>query len=220
MQALLLGSIGTLADTSELQRQAFNEAFAAHGLDWNWSQDAYRHMLREAGGARRIRAQAEAEGREVDADAVHASKSERFQRMLDDGKARSRPGIPDLIEQARRDGVRVGLVTTTEARNVDRLLAGLNLSRDGFDVIVTREDVSEPKPDGECYRQAASRLDVPPAACLAIEDNSDGVRAALEAGMACVAWPNENTRGHDFTGAHMAGDDIGAAVGAVRTAAE
>jgi hypothetical protein len=34
MSAILFGSISTLADTSELQRRAFNEAFSAHGLDW------------------------------------------------------------------------------------------------------------------------------------------------------------------------------------------
>ena len=38
MSAILFGSISTLADTSELQRRAFNEAFEAHGLDWNWSR--------------------------------------------------------------------------------------------------------------------------------------------------------------------------------------
>ena len=36
MSAILFGSISTIADTSELQRQAFNQAFKAHGLDWDW----------------------------------------------------------------------------------------------------------------------------------------------------------------------------------------
>ena len=35
-KAVLFGSIGTLAETSDLQRDAFNEAFKISGLDWFW----------------------------------------------------------------------------------------------------------------------------------------------------------------------------------------
>ena len=38
--------------------------------------------------------------------------------------------------------------------------------------------------------------------CVAIEDNVDGVRAATAAGVVCVAFPNENTAGHDFPTPH------------------
>jgi hypothetical protein len=41
MSAILFGSIGPIADTSELQRQAFNQAFQAHGLDWCWHREEY-----------------------------------------------------------------------------------------------------------------------------------------------------------------------------------
>ncbi|WGH79410.1 HAD family hydrolase [Jannaschia ovalis] len=208
MKALFLGSIGTLSDTSELQREAFNAAFREHGLDWHWDRDAYRDMLRVAGGRRRIEAQAEAEGVEVDATAVHATKSRLFQEMLDAGRAEARPGIRELIETARDDGMLLGLVTTTSKGNVNALLGGLDLSPDSFDVVVTRDNVTEPKPDPECYAHAAGALGAETKACIAIEDNADGVRAALAAGTTCYAWPNENTTDHDFSGATMAGRDI------------
>ncbi len=54
MSAILFGSISTLVDSSELQRRAFNEAFEAHGLDWQWSQPDYVAMLESNGGAQRI----------------------------------------------------------------------------------------------------------------------------------------------------------------------
>ncbi|MFT7179418.1 MAG: phosphoglycolate phosphatase-like HAD superfamily hydrolase, partial [Oceanospirillaceae bacterium] len=38
-KAILFGSIGTLVETSELQRRAFNQAFSEAGLDWNWSEE-------------------------------------------------------------------------------------------------------------------------------------------------------------------------------------
>jgi hypothetical protein len=54
VSALLFGSISTVADTSELQRAAFNRAFAEHGLDWTWDRDDYRAMLATSGGRSRI----------------------------------------------------------------------------------------------------------------------------------------------------------------------
>ena len=82
MSAILFGSISTLADTSELQREAFNRAFAEHGLNWRWDLDDYRTMLEKSGGADRIAAYAEERGDTVDAAAVHATKSKLFQESL------------------------------------------------------------------------------------------------------------------------------------------
>ena len=73
MPAILFGPISTISDTSELQRQAFNDAFAEHGLDWNWGLDEYRALLTSNGGAARIADYAAERGDEVDAQAVHAT---------------------------------------------------------------------------------------------------------------------------------------------------
>jgi beta-phosphoglucomutase-like phosphatase (HAD superfamily) len=59
-----------------------------------------------------------------------------------------------------------------------------------FDTIVTRDDVTNPKPDPEPYLLAASRLGIAPAACLAIEDSHAGVRAAHGAGMQTIMVPD------------------------------
>ena len=91
MPAILFGSISTLADTSELQRRAFDEAFASAELDWNWSRDDYRDMLGSNGGADRVSEYAKSVGTEVDAVAVHATKSSIFQQLLADADVQPRP---------------------------------------------------------------------------------------------------------------------------------
>ena len=55
MKALLFGSIGVLAETSELQRQAYNTAFVAHGVDWHWNIATYCRHLATPGGQNRLR---------------------------------------------------------------------------------------------------------------------------------------------------------------------
>jgi HAD superfamily hydrolase (TIGR01509 family) len=210
MSAVLFGSISAVADTSERQRRAFNDAFAAHGLDWRWDRAEYRAMLSTSGGQARVAEQARSTGQEVDAQAVHATKSQLFRDGLAATPPTARPGVVDTIRAARDKGVRVGLVTTTSPENVAALLAALgpDVRREDFDVVVDASDVEAPKPDGAAYAFALRQLGEPPERCVAVEDNVDGVAAAVAAGVACVAFPNENTAGHDFGKARRVVDHV------------
>jgi HAD superfamily hydrolase (TIGR01509 family) len=203
MPAILFGSISTVADTSELQRSAFNRAFEAHGLNWNWDRADYRAMLATSGGRDRIAEHAAATGQQVDADAVHATKSELFRQSLAGAGLRPRPGVAETVRDARGRGMKVGLVTTTAAENVTALLdaLGAELGRGDFDTVVDSSEVDRPKPDPAAYAYALRSLGEQAADCVAVEDNVDGVRAAVAAGVTCVAFPNENTADHDFEGA-------------------
>ncbi|MGI3784333.1 MAG: HAD-IA family hydrolase, partial [Janthinobacterium lividum] len=203
MTAILFGSISTVADTSELQRKAFNQAFAAHGLDWNWDRDQYAALLTGSGGRDRVAAYAAEVGADVDAAAVHATKSALFQESLATADLTPRAGVLDTVRAAKDAGVRVGFVTSTSAGNVSALLSALepDLGRDVFDVVTDTSTVSATKPDPAAYLAALATLGEEPERCVAIEDNVDGVTAAQAAGVRCVAFPNGNTAAHDFSAA-------------------
>lgn len=200
MTSILFGSISTIADTSELQRDAFNRAFREHGLDWEWGRDDYRELLRESGGRDRVAAQAKERGEDVDADAVHATKSRIFQESLPGAGLHPRDGVVETIREAKEAGHRVALVTTTATENVDALLSALEpgLGRTDFALVADASDVDRPKPDGAAYRAALEALGEDAAGAVAIEDNLGGVQAAKDAGVAVVAFPNANTADHDF----------------------
>ncbi|MEM1376384.1 MAG: HAD-IA family hydrolase [Pseudomonadota bacterium] len=187
MDAVFFGSIGTLAETSHLQLASYNEAFAAHGLDWHWSEDDYRSMLADAGGANRISAYAKSVSENVDHLAIHATKSLLFQQRLESG-LQLRPGVASTILQSRVEGVKVGLVTTTSTDNVHAVLNATGLSRNDFDVILTRGDVRLPKPAPDAYKIALERMGVSARRALAIEDNPDGYVAARAAGLKTLAF--------------------------------
>ncbi len=213
MSALLLGSISTVADTSERQRQAFNQAFKEHGLDWQWDQDQYRAMLASSGGQARIAEYAQSLGQDVDAKAVHETKSRIFQDNLAQGNLAPRPGVVESIKDAKSQGWKVGLVTTTSPENISALLAALSpqVQAQDFDLIVDSSSVQTPKPDQAAYLFALERLGETPDACVAVEDNVGGVQAAAAAGVACVAFPNENTASGDFAVAQRRVDRLDAA---------
>ncbi len=200
MSAVLFGSISTVADTSELQRQSFNEAFKAHGLDWEWSREDYLAMLQHSGGQQRIADYAAERGEDVDAQAVHETKSSIFQAHLAESDVTPRPGVLDTIREAKSQGMKVALVTTTSPRNVAALLEALSttIQAGDFDVVVDSDDVEQPKPDKAAYAFALQGLGAQVGDCVAVEDNVGGVQAAQAAGVTCVAFPNQNTAGHDF----------------------
>jgi len=203
MSAVFFGSLSTLADTSELQRRAFNDAFAAHGLGWQWSRDDYVQMLASSGGADRVTAYAAARGVNVDADAVHETKSRLFQDLLRAEPLAPRPGVVDTIATAREHGHRLGFVTTTSRANIDAVLASLapHVTATMFDLIVDRDSVHHPKPNPEAYEYALRQLAEQAGHAVAIEDNLGGVAAAGGAGVECIAFPNSNTLGSDFSAA-------------------
>lgn len=210
MAALLLGSISTLADTSELQREAFNAAFAEHGLEWTWGREEYVGLLAASGGQDRVSAYAQERGEQIDAEAIHLTKSRIFQESLGGAGLTPRPGLLDTIAAARAAGHKVALVTTTSPENVEHLLAAMTptLSATDFDLVLDATGVDAPKPDPAAYATALDRLGERAQDCVAVEDNLGGVESATAAGVRCVAFPNANTSGHDFSQAAATTDHL------------
>lgn len=200
MSAILFGSIGTIADTSELQRLAFNRAFEAHGLDWCWNREEYLTMLEKSGGQERIAEYASSTGQTVDPEAIHRSKSEFFQKSLTESQISPRFGVVETIQDAKSKGLKLAFVTTTSQENVSLLIEALRptIQATDFDLIVDASSVENPKPDKAAYTFALARLGEKPEDCIAIEDNLGGVESAIAAGLRCVAFPGENTAHHEF----------------------
>jgi len=212
MPAILFGSISTVADTSELQRQAFNEAFTAHGLTWRWDRADYQRMLAQSGGQCRVQDYARLLEQIVDAEAIHQSKSKIFQAHLAATRLTPREGVLSTIEVAQRSGWKLGLVTTTSRSNISALLQSLSpdLGAHDFDVIVDSSSVEAAKPDKAAYVYALQSLGEPAKLCVGIEDNFDGLASAVAAGLTCVAFPNTNTESHNFTAAAQTVDRLDA----------
>lgn len=98
-----------------------------------------------------------------------------------------------LLHEARRMGCKVGLATMSYCPQVQRVLAVLDWQH-AFDFVASRDDVEQGKPDPEIYRMVARQLGVDAPHCLVIEDSPTGVKAALAAGMHCIAVTTPFTR--------------------------
>jgi len=199
LRALIFDVDGTLADTEEFHRRAFNATFAAAGLGWWWNRATYRELLRVAGGRQRMRAYAEREDAETAARAdldellaaVHAAKTRRYDASLREEPLPLRPGIARLFDEATNAGVRLAIATTTTAANLDALLEpsfGRNW-RARFGAVVSGSEIKRLKPEPDVYIETLRQLDLPAETCLAFEDSANGIRSAHAAGLAVIATP-------------------------------
>lgn len=214
--ALVFGSLGTLTETSELHRQAFNDTFAEEGLDWSWDDATYRSLLDHVGGANRILAYA---GRQPGGEErppawaaeIHARKTARYAELVRSTDLRLRPGVERLLAEARSAGLRVGLATGTSVANIDASLTatGNRLSLDDFDAHTVRDMIEHPKPAPDAHRRCVELLGVDPATAMAVEDSTDGVASAREAGLFVVATPGDFVRSQDFSAAGVVLSDLG-----------
>ena len=205
LKALLFGSIGTICETSDLQRRGFNQAFEEQSLDWHWTEDTYRRLLGITGGRDRIRRYSQEQGGKVLDDEMiaqlHSRKTELFTSMLANGEARIRPGVRRLMDAVRERGLWMGFVTSTELVALEGIDAafGNEFSLTDFDVVTDRSLLNQTKPDSECYRIALSSLGVAAAQAAAIEDTESCVQAAVDAGIACIATPHALSHQQDFS---------------------
>ncbi len=205
-KALIFDVDGTLAETEEAHRRAFNETFAAAGLDWHWSKADYACLLRTTGGKERMQAHRDAIGHgpsDAEIARIHRDKTRRYAEIIASGEVTLRPGVADLIAAARDRGRRVAVATTTNRPNVEALCTACwgKPAEEIFDVIAAGDEVRAKKPAPDVFELALARLGIPPAEAIAFEDSRNGLLSARAAGLAVVVTPSAYTAGDDFSGA-------------------
>ena len=97
-------------------------------------------------------------------------------------------GAIELLEELK-GRTKIALATMSGRKVVDKLLPEKGIE-EYFDVVVTADEISKPKPDPEVFLVSAVKLDVEPEDCVVIEDSVFGVRAAKAAKMKCIAVPS------------------------------
>lgn len=219
LEALIFDVDGTLAETEEAHREAFNLAFSEFRLQWHWDRKRYRELLKVTGGKERlihyIRDWPESGGEAVlpieSVRELHARKTEIFGKLIRSGGVPLRPGIARLINEARSAGLRLAIATTTSIANLEALFeATLGPAAIGwFDAIAAGDMVKQKKPAPDVYELALQQLGLSACKCLAIEDAHAGLLSAAGAGIPVIITLSEYTRGGKFDGALAVLSDLG-----------
>jgi len=129
-------------------------------------------------------------GRSLDWEAIERRR-EQYQRDLV-ARQPVLPGVLELIQEGRRAGVKVAIVSSSPRYWIDHWLAHHQM--EGlFDLVMNVDEVPIPKPAPDLYLAALARLGLKATDVVAVEDSPNGSKAAARAGLFCVIVPSEIT---------------------------
>ncbi len=216
--ALIFDVDGTMIETAELHRSAFNSAFADVGLDWRWTAAAYTHVAHLGTDRDKLDCYADTYGvndqrtkKQIGLlDKVLAQKTLTYARMIENGIARLRPGVARLVQEARNARVPLALASTCQREEFEPLLQnhlGLDMAK-LFDTIITIDDLIEPNAT-DAYWAAISGLGIDPNHAVAFDDSGQGTQAASGIGLNVIGVPGIYTSADDFEGAFLVISDLG-----------
>jgi len=154
-----------------------------------WKDEATRAMLGmsapEWSAYMRDELSVERAAEEIDGEVV---------RRLLEGYRERLPLLPGAVEAVERMAARwpLGLASSSNLEVIEVVMEAGGFARH-FRHWVSSEEVARGKPAPDVFLEAARRMEADPAACAAVEDSHNGIRAAHAAGMTVVALPN-----HEF----------------------
>ena len=219
LEALIWDVDGTLAETEEAHRHAFNRTFKEHGYDWEWSVAKYRQLLKVTGGVERITHYLKTENpnalpADTSADIIkglHKAKTANYVASIENGEVPLRPGVARVMREARDAGIRLAIATTTSAPNVEALINNCaeGVRMDWFDVVGCGNIVPKKKPAPDIYNWTLEHLKLKPTQCLALEDSRNGLESARGAGIETVITYSSYTDDQKFPEAIAVCDHFG-----------
>jgi HAD superfamily hydrolase (TIGR01509 family) len=179
-RALLFDLDGTLAETDSLHLPTWVDALEPYGVDID--EEFYRERIsgRSTGEivGDLLPDLSEEEGASI-GDAKEASFRERAAGL------EPLPGLLDFVQEGKRRGMRMALVTNAPKENVGAILPALKL-QDYFQTVVLAAEVGAVKPDPAPYEAALERIGVSADEALAFEDSVSGIASSVAAGIPTI----------------------------------
>ncbi len=222
MPALIFDCDGVLADTEQFGHlPAFNQTFADFNVPVQWSVEEYAEKVKIGGGKERMRSILTpalaaslglADDAAVDAAVLdwHKRKTAVYKELVESGVMPARPGIARLVREAHDAGWRLAVASTSAEPAVRAVLThAVGESLAAHFAVFAGDIVPAKKPAPDIYLLALKELELDPDDAVVVEDSSNGLRAALGAGLRTLVTVSGYTREEDFTGASLVVSSLG-----------
>jgi HAD superfamily hydrolase (TIGR01509 family) len=182
-EAVIFDWDGTLADTRRVVAASFQKALRE--VDCNIS-DAFIEQRIGIGSAETFREILRSSGTSVDETLIrHLVKMKIRNEIEMSAKVKLFGGAFELLQSLRGE-VKLGLASMSDRAVIKHMLK-MTCTEPLFAVVVTADDVVNPKPSPEVFLKCARKLKCSPKKCVVVEDSGFGVKAAETAKMRCIA---------------------------------
>lgn len=174
-KALIFDIDGTLADTMPYHLQSWQKVGRAYGFEYP-PESFYKYAGMSTG---KIVAMLNTQGYQLDPTQIIAAKNDSYLQMMDDIQP-IEPVFKIVREYYGKLPMALGTGEYRDIALVNLRAAGLEQY---FQILVTADDVINPKPDPETFLQCAKLMNISPEYCQVFEDGDLGLEAARLAGM-------------------------------------
>lgn len=107
-------------------------------------------------------------------------------------------GVLDLIKELHANGIQLILASSASNSTINRVFNRFDLNQ-YFTHKVSGEDFPKSKPDPAIFLHAASLSKAPKEHCVVIEDSTNGIKAAKDAGIYCIGYKSRNSKNQDYS---------------------
>jgi HAD superfamily hydrolase (TIGR01509 family) len=183
IQAVLFDMDGVLTDSEPLICEAAVQMFHEQNMPVQ-SEDFLPFV--GTGEDRYLGGVAEKYGFKINLSESKKRTYEIYLALVPD-KLRAFPGATDLVRACKAHGLRIALVSSADMVKIHANLDKIGLPPNLWNAVITAEHVQRKKPAPDLFLAAARILNLPPSACVVIEDAINGIEAARSAKMRCVA---------------------------------
>ncbi|NPV77138.1 MAG: HAD family hydrolase [Anaerolineae bacterium] len=199
IKGLIFDFDGTILDTEYPEFLVWQEIFKSYNTDLHlkeWAKtlgttykefDPIHHLEQRT-------------GRSIDAEEIFNHRNDKVLQII--LQQPLLPGVMSYLTEAQNKGLSLGIASSSGRQWVQGHLERLGLTS-FFDAIVTANDVRYVKPEPDLFLLVLNKMGLRPNEAIVLEDSPNGIKAAHQAGLRCVAIPNEISRHLDLSQADM-----------------
>ena len=181
IKSIIFDMDGVIFDTELVYLEIWSKVFEKYG--YKLQKEVYAEVL-GTGRENVKKVFLNNYGNELPIDKMYREKDEDLEKAVDKGIP-LKQGAYEILSYLKNNNYKIALATSASKERALKQLRHADIEK-FFDVIVSRDDVKETKPNPDIFLKAAKKLNVNPNECIVIEDSSAGIKAAFNAGMAGI----------------------------------
>ena len=181
IKSIIFDMDGVIFDTELVYLEIWSKVFEKYG--YKLQKEVYAEVL-GTGRENVKKVFLNNYGNELPIDKMYREKDEDLEKAVDKGIP-LKQGAYEILSYLKNNNYKIALATSASNDRALKQLRYADIEK-FFDVIVSRDDVKETKPNPDIFLKAAKKLNVNPNECIVIEDSSAGIKAAFNAGMAGI----------------------------------